>query len=71
MVLDLLYQLQSFSHLYLIELLVFNRSRVTRAVALDISKAFDRVWLACLLHNLKSCGISVQIIRLISSFRSK
>ena len=34
-----------------------NRSRATRAVALDISKAFDRVWHADL-HKLKSYGIS-------------
>ena len=33
----------------------FNRSRTTRAVALDISKAFVRVWHAGLLHKLKSC----------------
>ena len=39
----------------------FNRSGATRAVALDISKAFDRVWHAGLLHKLKSCGISGQI----------
>ena len=39
----------------------FNRSGATRAVALDISKYFDRVWLAGLLHNLKSYGISGQI----------
>ena len=32
----------------------FNRSGATRAVALDISKAFDRVWYAGLLHKLKS-----------------
>ena len=32
----------------------FNRSGDTRAVALDISKAFDRVWHAYLLHKLKS-----------------
>ena len=31
-----------------------NRSGATRAVALDISKAFDRVWHAGLLHKLKS-----------------
>ena len=37
---------------------VFNRSGATRAVALDISKAFDRVWHAGLLHKLKSYGIS-------------
>ena len=46
----------------------FNRSGVTRAVALDISKAFDRVWHAGLLHKLKSYGISGQIFGLISSF---
>ena len=42
----------------------FNRSGVTRAVALDISKAFDRVWHAGLLHKLKSYGISGQIFGL-------
>ena len=47
-----------------------NRSRATRAVALDISKAFDRVWHAGLLHKLKSYGISGQIFGLISSFLS-
>ena len=36
----------------------FNRSGATRAVALDISKVFDRVWHAGLLHKLKSYGIS-------------
>ena len=36
---------------------------------LDISMAFDRVWLADLLHKLKSCGISGQIFGL-SSFLS-
>ena len=49
---------------------VFNRSGATRAVALDISKAFDRVWHAGLLHKLKSYGISGQIFGLISSFLS-
>ena len=32
----------------------FNRSGATRAVAIDISKAFDTVWHAGLLHKLKS-----------------
>ena len=39
-------------------------------MALDISKAFDRVFHAGLLHKLKSCGISGQIFGLISSFVS-
>ena len=46
----------------------FNKSGATRAVALDISKAFDRVWHAGLLHKLKSYGISGQIFGLISPF---
>ena len=33
----------------------FNKFGATRAVALDIPKAFDRVWLAGLLHKLKAC----------------
>ena len=48
----------------------FNRSGATRAVALDISKAFDRVWHAGLLHKLRFYGISGQIFGLISSFLS-
>ena len=48
----------------------FNRSRATRAVALDISRAIDRVWHAGLVHKLKSYGISGQIFGLISSFFS-
>ena len=48
----------------------FNRSGATQAVALDISKAFDRVWHAGLLCRLKSNGISGQIFGLISSFLS-
>ena len=35
----------------------FSRSGATRAVALDISKAFDKVWHAGLLHKLRSYGI--------------
>ena len=48
----------------------FNRSGATRAIALDICKAFDRVWHTGLLHKLKSYGISGQIFGLISSFLS-
>ena len=48
----------------------FSRSWVTRAVALDISKAFDRVWYAGLLQKFNSYGNSGQIFGLISSFLS-
>ena len=48
----------------------FNRSVATRAVAIDISKAFDRVWHASLLHKLKFYGISGQIFSVTSSFLS-
>ena len=43
----------------------FNRSGATRAVALHVSKAFDRVWYAGLLYKLKSYEISIQIFGLI------
>ena len=48
----------------------FNRSQATQAVALDISKAFDRVSQAGLFYKLKSYGIWGQIFGLISSFLS-
>ena len=48
----------------------FNRSGATRDVALEISKAFNRVWHTGLLHKLKSCVISGQLCGLISSFLS-
>ena len=47
-----------------------NRSGATLTAALDISKAFDRVWHAGLLDKLKSYGISSQIFRLVFSFLS-
>ena len=47
-----------------------NRPAATRTVILDISKAFERVWHAGLLHILTSCGISNLIFGLISSFLS-
>ena len=46
----------------------FNGFGATKAVALDISKAFDRVWHAGLCQKLKSYGISSQIFGHISSF---
>ena len=48
----------------------FNRSGATWVVALDICKAFDRVWHAGLLHKLKSNGILGWIFGLNSSFLS-
>ena len=45
-------------------------SGAIRAVAIDISKGFDSVWHAYLLHKLKSCGTSSQVFSLISSFLS-
>ena len=46
----------------------FNRFGATWTAALDISRAFDRVWHPGLLHKRKSYGISGQIFGLISSF---
>ena len=41
-----------------------------RAVALDISKAFDKVWHAGLLHKLRGYGINGHLLDLIKSFLS-
>ena len=49
----------------------FIRSGDTRAVALDIFKAFDRVWYTGLLHKLRLWGISGQIFGLISFLSSR
>ena len=48
----------------------FYRSGTTGAVTLDVSKAFDRVWHAGLLHKVKRYGITGQISGLFSSFLS-
>ena len=48
----------------------FNRSGATGAIAVDISKAFDRVWYAGLLQKFKSYGISGQAFGLVLSFLS-
>ena len=48
----------------------FNTSRSTRDVALDIFKAFERVWHTGVLHKLRFYGISGQIFGFISSFLS-
>ena len=47
----------------------YNKSGVTRAVALDISKVFERIWYAGVLQKRKSYEISGQIFGL-SSFLS-
>ena len=70
MVLGLLDQLQIFWQSYDRITRAFNRRGATRPVALDISKAFDRVWHAGFLHKLKCYGISGQIFALIFSFLS-
>ena len=70
MVLGLLDQLQIFSVVSDRIARAFNRSGATQAGALDISKAFDRVWHTVRLHKLKSYGISGQIFGRISSFLS-
>ena len=67
MVLGLLDQLHIFSVVSDRIARAFNRFGATLAVALDISKASDRVWLAGL---FSSCGISGHIFGLISSFLS-
>ena len=43
-------------------------SRETRAVFLDISKAFDKVWHDGLLHKLESNGISGLLLNIIRDF---
>ena len=70
---DLQYGFSSFhstADLITVVFWALNRSGATRAVTLDISKVFDRVWHVSLLHNLKPYEISGQIFDLISSFLS-
>ena len=45
-----------------------NKTGATRAVALDISKAFDRVWHAGLLQKIKAYGVSGEVFEIIASF---
>ena len=49
---------------------VFNRSGATRTIVLDISKAFDGVQYANLLHKLSFYGISGHVFGFISSLLS-
>ena len=48
----------------------FDKPGAMQAVVLDVSRTFDRVWHAGLLHKLKSYGISGQVFGLFSSFLS-
>ena len=57
MVSDLLDQLQTLTILFDRITGGFDKSRATQAMTLDISKARDVVWLACLLHKSKFYGI--------------
>ena len=41
-----------------------------RAIALDISKAFDKVWHRGLLHKLQAYGVSGKVLAIIKSFLS-
>ena len=70
MVWGLLDQLKIFSQSVVSDRIArdFNKSGVTRAVALDISKAFGRVCHVGLLHKLKSYGIPGQIFDLFLLF---
>ena len=68
MVLDLLNQLQILTVVSDRIASAFNRSGPAQAVALDISKAFDRAWYAILIHKRKLYGISGQIFGLFCHF---
>ena len=48
----------------------FNMSGATQIIALNISKAFERVWDANLLNSIKSCGTFGQVFNFSSSFLS-
>ena len=48
----------------------FDHNQFSCMVFLDISKAFDRVWHAGLLHKLEQHGISGDLLRWISSYLS-
>ena len=48
----------------------FNDGLETRAVFLDISKAFHKVWHEGLLHKLKQNGISGNLLNIITDFLS-
>ena len=49
---------------------VFSRSETTSPVAIDILKAYDRLWYVGLVDKFKCYGISGQIFGILSSFLS-
>ena len=49
----------------------FDTSHEVRAVFLDISRAFDRVWHDGLIFKLKKLGVEGEVINIISSFLSQ
>ena len=49
----------------------FDDSKELRAVFLDISKAFDKVWADGLIFKLKRIGIDGDMIDILSSFLSE
>ena len=63
------YQLLSITHI-INNSLDHNESHEVRGVFLDMSKAFDRVWHAGLIHKLKTLGISGNLLMLLKSFLS-
>ena len=46
----------------------FDESKELRAVFLDISRAFDRVWHAGLLYKLEKIGLEGEVLNILSSF---
>ena len=47
---------------------MLDKQGETRSVALDISKAFDKVWYQGLLTKLRSYGVTGQLHKLVASF---
>ena len=46
----------------------FDSGHEVRAIFLDISKAFDKVWSKGLIHKLKVIGVEGEILDILSSF---
>ena len=49
---------------------VLHKRGEAKLIALDISKAFDKIWHKGLLYKLRSCGVSVKVFHIIKSFLS-